>query len=420
LRSWQAFLGGYITVRVTGSNPERLLNLALSRGVALWDVRRTGTDQLHLKARAAHFFLLRHLARQARCRVRITGKRGLPFLLGRLRRRPGFAAGLLFFVLALYLAGSLIWEVRVRFPEPVRYNREETVLAEARALGLRPGAWRAAVDTQHLAHQLARRLPQAAYVGVRLEGVRATIEVVERVLPPSSAEAAHIVAAKAGLVEEVLVVCGEPRVRPGDVVRPGQVLISGIIRTPSGGSVVRAEGRVQARVWYRVRAAVPLVETREVATGRVSVSYRLGLAGREVRLWGPQAPPYPLCRVEKAGTGPVALGNYRLPFSLSRVSYHELRREETYRTAREAEELARSEARRLLAERVPASARVLNVKLEPAQAVGRTVVVQGLAETTEDIGRLYPLAGDSGTPSARSFPAARVPGQQHAVSCPAT
>ncbi|MGB9919294.1 MAG: sporulation protein YqfD [Moorellales bacterium] len=399
MRNWQAFLGGYVVLSVTGTNPERLLNLALSRGLVLWDARWAGSQRLYLKARPQDVFPLRHLARQSRCRLRLVARRGLPFLANRLRRRPGFLAGALFFLLALYVAGSFVWVVEVKFPEPVRYNRGETVLEQARVLGLRPGAWRSGLDPQALSRQLAQRLPNIAWVGVHLQGVKATVEVVERVLPPASVEAAHIVAAKAGLIEEVLVVRGEARVKPGEVVRAGQVLISGIIRTPTGGAVVRAEGLVRARVWYRARAVVPLVEVREVATGRTRATYRLRVADREVRLWGPPGPPFQLYRVEAQCTGPVLLGTYRLPLSLTRITYSELRREEIRRTPAEAKELARQQARKLLADQIPPSARLVDLSLEAEKTLAQAAVVEAVAETREEIGQLYPLATGSGSPS---------------------
>lgn len=394
MRYWWAYLTGYVLLAVDGLNPERLLNLALHRGVVLWDVRYRGKERLFLKARARDVFALRHIAKAAGCRLRLVAKRGCPFVWARLRRRRSFLAGLVFFIFSLYLAASFIWTVEVRLPEQARYNSEEQVRRQAAALGLRPGAWRPGLDPNALAAELARRLPNASWVGVRFAGVRATIEVVERVLPAAPLRAAHIVAAKDGVVEEVLVWRGEARVKPGDVVRQGQILISGLI-TPAPGqgtTLVAAEGRITARVWYEAYASVPLLERRNTPTGRSATAYALGLGRRALHLWGPQAPPYRLYAAERLTVTPPALGPYRLPLRLTRTTYQELRPEEIRRTADQARALAGALAEAALRRDIPPAAKILSRRVERVYGDGaEAVVVRAVAETIEEIGLAYPL-----------------------------
>lgn len=397
MRYWWAYLTGYVLLAVDGLNPERLLNLALNRGVALWDVRWSGRERLFLKVRARDLFPLRHIARAAGCRLRIVAKRGCPFAWGRLQRRRAFLGGLVFFFLSLYVAGSFIWVVEVRLPEQAKYNSRRLVLEEAAALGLRPGAWRPGLDPNALAAELAQRLPNVSWIGVHLKGIRATIEVVERVLPGAGVRAAHIVAAKDGVVEDVLVLRGEARVKAGDVVRRGQILISGIVAPAEGQgpTLVRAEGRVKARVWYEAYASVPLVERREVGTGRAETAYSLHVGSHVYHLWGPRASPYRLYKVEKVTESLPALGPYRLPVHLTKVTYREVRREEIKRTVSQGQELARARAEELLRSKVPADARVLGYRVEQVYGDGTgEVVVRALAETAEDIGRAYPLVAN--------------------------
>lgn len=392
MRYWWAHLTGYVLVVAEGVNPERLLNLALHRGLTLWDVRRIGRERLVFKARAQDFFALRHVARRAGCRLRLLRKRGCPFLWGRLRRRPAFLAGLLFFILALYLAGSFVWKVETRFAAPPRYHREEEVLALAASLGLRPGAWRPGLVANDLARELARRLPRASWVGVRLDGVRATIEVVELVLPERPPRAAHLVAARDGVVEDVLVFQGTPRVKRGDVVRRGQVLISGIVPGAGGegAQLVRAQGVVRARVWYEVYATAPLLERREKATGREATAYFLVGDGRRWRLWGPETPPFRLWRREER-SWTLAWGQVRLPLALVAVAWQEVTVEEIRHSPVQAEALARARAEEALGARVAAEARVLSRRTERVYSGAGEVKVRAVAETLEDIGQLYPL-----------------------------
>lgn len=394
MRYWWAYLVGYAWVAAQGAGLERLLNLALQRGLVVWEVRWEGRERMLFMARAADVFVLRHLARMARCRLRILSKHGLPFWWFRIRRRPAFLAGMVFFLVSLYLLGSFVWFVEVRFPQGAIRLNEQTVRAEAQKLGLAPGAWRPGLDPNFLARELLSRLPGTSWVGVRLDGTTATLEVVERVLPEAGVHAAHLVAAKDGVVVEVLVINGEARVKPGDTVHRGQILISGLVAPGPGRPPVpvKAEGRVRARVWYEARARLPLVEVVEVLTGRESSSFLLGLGSVGIWLWGPQESPYPSGRQDVYVAGPLRLGKYELPLQLVRVSYREVERRTVRRTPSQAEEIGRAKVREILAAQIPPTAQVLRYSVERfyASAAGE-VLVRAVAETEEDIGTVYPL-----------------------------
>lgn len=93
-------------------------------------------------------------------------------------------------------------------------------------------------------HHLKERFPAIAWVGVEVKGAKATVRVAEKKLPvPGYTNPAHVVARKAGLIRELLVLEGQPLVREGDTVLPGQVLISGEVVPGDEGESGIARGR---------------------------------------------------------------------------------------------------------------------------------------------------------------------------------
>ncbi len=102
------------------------------------------------------------------------------------------------------------------------------------------------------------------------------MQLVDRaVVPPRLRLPGDIVAARAGIVTRIIAFSGEARVKPGDTVAAGQVLLSGA--TATGG---HASGLVEARVWYEAIGSMELTRTVHNATGRAAIRefVRLGAA----------------------------------------------------------------------------------------------------------------------------------------------
>jgi Na+/proline symporter len=95
---WWRFFQGFVVVSLQGRGVERLLNLAVARGIGFWDLQKQ-KNEARLCLSLASFKALRPLVRQTHCRLHIERKVGLPFIKFRLRRRWGLVVGLVIFTL---------------------------------------------------------------------------------------------------------------------------------------------------------------------------------------------------------------------------------------------------------------------------------------------------------------------------------
>ncbi len=248
---------GSVKIIIRGAKPEALLNRAWAAGIELREIGWLDAEQLEARIDYKAVWALRALARESACRFRLGERRGLVFLWQKIVRRKFFALGAVLAIAGLFLLGSLVWSVEVKLPENSSFS-EQQVLELAKAVGVHPGIWKFALDSQLLKQELESRLKQAFWVGVDLQGGQLIIEIAEKkALQIQEAHPANIVASKSGLVEAVLVQTGTPQVTEGEVVQRGQILISGITSSGvlSSGNLeqtklVQAEGTVQARVWY--------------------------------------------------------------------------------------------------------------------------------------------------------------------------
>ncbi len=390
------YLYGTVRVRISGAIPERFINLCLARGIFLWGIRKDNGD-VFASLRLGDFFRIRPLARRSRNRIEVMGHAGFPFTFKRIMRRKMLVAGAVLFFVLLNLLTSRIWFVDVSGQKEVPGGRITDIAA---AHGLKPGAFKTGLDLAVLEKELLLAAPELAWVGVSVAGTRALIEVVEKTLPKAEDKSpAHVVAAKDGVVTEIIVIAGQAAVKKGDTVKRGDILIKGFVddSPPVPGQVpiitlpaklVRAGGIVKARVWYESYGEAALTQEVLRRTGRQAVAVTLRVGGRELAL--KTVPPQPFTRFEAEAVHKKLPGGRNSDFTVESTIniFHELVAETYDISAEQARDLARGKALAAVQDLIPGGAQVLArevAALPPAEP--RLVRVKVSVETIEDIGK---------------------------------
>ncbi|MCL2336464.1 MAG: sporulation protein YqfD [Firmicutes bacterium] len=396
-------LGGYVTVTLPEECLEKFINLAVFRGIFLWDIKGVGTGRVLMKVRLDNVQALRHVARMAGCRFKIINRCGLPFFIKRMRQRRVLVAGALVFVAALYLLSSFVWSVEVSGNNRVSDQVVEQVASQA---GLKPGVFRWGLNIPALEKTIQQQVPGLAWVGVSVQGVKVSIKVVEKTLPPPD-EAAHptdLVAARDGLITELLVFSGQPLVNEGNTVVKGQVLIASLVSPPPAteeitlpgaekpqveqpAHYVRARGIVKARVWYEALADVKLTERGCKFTGREMTRFGIKIGDKEIILIGPGRIPYThYARQVKSKPGPK-WRNTNIPVELLTVKFYEEKPYINRHTEAEARNLAYRKALESIRGQLAGEAVITNKSMEELAAPEPgSVRVKAIVETFENIG----------------------------------
>ncbi|MCL6611353.1 MAG: sporulation protein YqfD [Peptococcaceae bacterium] len=407
-----SFLFGYVNILVRGDNLEKFLNMAVSRGIYLWDIRRIGENEIFVKTRLSAVKPLRHIARKTKCRFSFKNREGLPFMASRMRKRKSLVIGVAVFLAGLYLLSSFVWFVDVRGNQRLP---SEKILQAAAEAGLKFGSAKFMVDQQEVENHIRERIPEISYVGVSINGTKATIEIAEKTIIQSpKMQPAHIVAKKAGLVKEVLVLVGNPAVREGDTVVPGQVLISGIIPPPeeqnpgqagdpgadrltppppSPPAYVQARGVVRARVWYEGYAEVPLLEEGTRETGNSVSRVCIKIRDREIILSGAKETPFKNYRLERDVKKPPGWRNLSIPVELIIEKYLEMENYRKQISREEAAGIARRKALESARSGIQGQAKVVEEQSREITLKNPDNLVRFKAriETLEDIGTEKPI-----------------------------
>ncbi len=279
------FLCGSVRFSAQGPFPERFINLAMRSNAALWDIK-CDEDGFTASVVANRYKLLRSAARKTHMNIRLLSKHGLPFALLPYRHRVGFALGFICFCLTIWTMSNFIWIVE--FPEADEELTAKLQSASYEA-GIHPGRLRSSLDGEALSNLLEANVSELSWASVNIFGSRLFVDIREyEDFPekPALDKPCNLVASKGGVVVDINPQRGFVEVQKGDVVAPGDLLISGVVDDAMGSvSLVHAMGTVTARTDYRFTETVPFEQTEPLTTGRSLTVRRLILFGIELPLY---------------------------------------------------------------------------------------------------------------------------------------
>jgi len=276
---WQ-FIAGYVKIKIEGLKILQFLNDAANRGIRLRSAERESYSRVFAEVSWRDYARLQALAKNRPLRIVPVKRGGLPYFGALAVKRLAFTLGLLACVAALVFVNRYVLEVRVT--GCTTQGLEQKIQAVLDSQGLKPGATKSALDLHACEDELMLRLPEISFAAVRVNGVVATVSIVEGAPIPRLLDRnipCDVVAGRDAVVRKVIVLDGEAKVLAGEPVKSGQVLVSGLVTTTDGGRLVHARAEVLAGVWYEGRGSAPLFVEKGMPTGAAEETRALAFAG---------------------------------------------------------------------------------------------------------------------------------------------
>lgn len=379
------YLGGWVEFRARGHQPHRLVNLALSRGIGLWDIRQT-EHMLIARVRPSQFRALRPLARTAGVRLKVLSRGGVPFRITHWRRRWPTVIMLTAALLICTHLSTFIWFVTVEGTETLP---DTAILSLVSDHGLRPGVPRRSIDPAAISRHLTIDEELIAWAAVEIQGTRAIVQIAERV--PQQAHLwktmpGDMVAGSDGLMTQVLVMSGMALVRAGDAVTRGDILIQG----PAGG---RASGVTKALTWYEAYRESPTTITTDIPTGNYLERVLIKAGPWEIILRGRGDIPYEHWQVAEDRRCLLDWRNMRVAVEVVSQRISETLRQVEQLDRRAAEQAACKDAIAHAFRHVPPEARIVDLSVRIVSVQSDVAGVRVRITANEDIGRFVPSAG---------------------------
>jgi similar to stage IV sporulation protein len=382
--TWVAMLRGYVWVKLIGGEPERFLNAATTERITLWNISFTPQGSLTFGVSVPDFFRLRPLLRSNGSRTRIISRHGLPFRMARLSRRKTFAGGMFVFVAALFILSTLVWNVRIEGNSAIP---EEKIRSAARSEGIFAYQWSFRLqDAASLSLRMARRLPEAAWIGVDKKGTSITITVIDSTKPEQKPLLGprHLVAKTDAVITRVIAENGRPKVERNDRVRKGDVLISGVLGEGAHSKLVVSKGKVMGLVWHEYRIASPLSTKAKSFTGVFKDRDYLIIGNRALQISGYRGQEY-LVSQTRTSLRRLQLWNRVLPFGTMKELELEVLETEKKLTPAEAKEAGLAQARAELLAKCGKDAQIKAENILHEQTENGKVLLTVLFEVEQSI-----------------------------------
>ena len=285
IRSLRDFLVGWRQVKIALADRTSAFDAMYRAEIAPHRERRRG-EAVFFRIKEADERRLRAVFAERGIGAEISGKRGVPAAFAFCLRRPAVPLGLILLAVWLFWSGRLVWDIRVEGNGDVPAEEIVEVLA---SLGFEIGTDYTRVDFDQLHADYVAAQNRIAWLSVVMDGTVARVQVREMLPggsePPPAGTAANVVASAGGVIEEIDVREGTAAARAGDVVRPGQVLISGVIENKDGTSRFEyASGEVWATVAVPLSVEIPLERGEYRETGREKTRFSIKIFKKTINL----------------------------------------------------------------------------------------------------------------------------------------
>lgn len=279
------YLRGSYTVTARAESVCRALNVLMKNNVPFYGVKAEGGGLVGFCLEPDAF--RKYVALTAEMTIedeRVT-RRGLFAFASGYKMRIGFFIGALLCAALLAASSFFVWDINVTGQTGLS---EKEILKTLEGYGLYIGAYIPNIDTMRLENELVIDTEELSYASINLRGTVAEVVVrerkekdVENISLPS-----NLVANCDGQIESIEVRGGMPTVKKGQIVKKGQLLVSGVIDSQAVGyRLVRARGEIYARISRSFTAEVPLVREKKSRTGEKKTRVTIRFFAKKINLF---------------------------------------------------------------------------------------------------------------------------------------
>lgn len=385
IQIFKNYLFGYVRITIEGYFIERLMNLCSNKSILMWNSKREKQTILEVNVGVKDFKKVVKLAKQAKCRVNIKQKKGIPFIFNRYRKRKIFFIFLLLIIGVIAVLSNFVWNIEIVGNEKIQ---KDEILETLQKEGLQIGTVKSKVDTKEIINKMRLDRNDLAWVGVEIKGTNAIVKIVEADQKPEiikEDEYCNIVAKKAGIIEKISAVNGTPLVQKGDVVKAGTPIIGGWLEGKfTGTRYVHANGSVQAKVWYSENVKIPLKQVVSKETGNEETKYSLRINNFTINFYKTLSKFQKYDTIEQNKKLKLFLDFY-LPIEIVQKNNKELVEETINYTKEQARNKAVEEAKSKLEQQVEDKQNILNTYIN-YEETEEYIEAQVIYEVLEEIG----------------------------------
>ena len=277
------FFRGYLDVRFEGVYSEKILSLLAKERISVWRLKYSKgniTAQIICK----DYKYLRKIRKNTGVKIKIIKKHGFPFFMRKYRKRSGFMAGAIIFFVLLKFFSTFIWVINVEGNKKVKAGEIVKTLNE---IGIAECMKASEIDPKNSAQSLLLLRDDLAWASLNVEGCVLNVNVSE-IKEKTKDDVEHptnLVARTDGIIRKIDAVSGDVRVKVGENVHKGDILVSGIIESLSSTVFVKSNAAVTAQVEKEYLKKAEFNQNFKCMTGKEDTERTVKILGVKIPLF---------------------------------------------------------------------------------------------------------------------------------------
>lgn len=237
----------------------------------------------------------------------------------RTSHKGAIISGFVISLILTVLLSSVVWDVRVSGNESLD---TEEIIQSLSECGFGIGDFWIAKNTSTIETHVLATNKKIAWININRRGTVAYVRVIERETEHWADDTmkmgySNVIATADCVIEEITVKRGIAVVKPGDVVRKGDLLIAGILSSESGGGFCYAEGSVIGRVSDTLTVEMDRNYEKNIYSGRKIHSIDLNFFNFSVNIFKIYGNLTNECDIIETEIEYTHLDKSRLPFSIT-------------------------------------------------------------------------------------------------------
>ena len=217
--------------------------------------------------------------------MKITRKKGLPFIFNKYKKRKLFFVFLIVIIIILAISSNFIWNIQIIEEDKQNIQNLYQDVVDS---GLQIGTMKAKINTKDIINKIRLKRDDIAWIGIELKGTNAIVRTVKATAKPdivNDKDYCNIVSDKQGIITKISAQNGTIAVKVGDTVNVGTTLINGWMEGKyTGIRYVHAKGEIQAKVWHTKSKKIQYNTTERTETGNIENKYQIKINNFKINL----------------------------------------------------------------------------------------------------------------------------------------
>ena len=263
-----------------------ILNVCMKNRIVYRDFSTDGEGRIRMWCTPFMAYILRRECRFLGIEIVDGRKVGLPYALLKRKKRAGLFIGALCAFIMILLSDNYIWDIRLSGNEAVTYTAVKDALFES---GLRVGSKIKELDVDAIETRVLLTCKDISWITINIQGTYANVQIREAGVKPDESESvlpSNLIALYDGQIEYLEIFSGNAVVKSGDVVRKGDVLVSGVRDSNHYGMfVTRSSGKVFARIKRSFRVEIPFEYEKKRADKCKIIEKSLIFFSKEIKVF---------------------------------------------------------------------------------------------------------------------------------------